>query len=114
MIRNEKNKNRRWGKRGKTGRDREYETNKRSAIRGRTKKGFRNPEHGGIEVRERTHAQRSGNTSSGGRTHPPIQPSQLLGKLLKPFVVVAPDGSVSCEAGGGNVPRIVPLEEVSQ
>jgi len=75
--------------------------------------GFHIPEHGGIEIREQARAQWSGNASSGGRTHPPIQPSQLLRKLLKSFVV-APDGSVSREGGGRYVPRVVSLKQVSQ
>lgn len=108
-----KNKNGRWRNRGKTRRRRECETNA-TPSRGRQRGGFHIPEHEGIETWEQTHAKRSGNTSSGGRTHPSIQPSQLLRKFLKSFIVVAPDRGISCEAGGGNIPRIVPLKQVGQ
>jgi len=74
---------------------------------GRTRGRFQISEHG--YPSRRTHAHQSRSAPSEGCAHPPIQPTQLLRKLLKPFIFAAPYGGIA-RGRGGNVPRIVPLE----
>jgi hypothetical protein len=55
-----------------------------------------------VSIAGSTHDRRSRDTPSEGCTHPPIQPTQLLRKLFKPFIFVVPYGGIATRGRGGN------------